>query len=271
MRAIPRVIRKLSLRDFAYRVHKPAGGDSYFDIGWYHPMPFRIGEEIVDSHTLFGVRTNYPFKHSNILPELWKEFVSEYQIQFGLSRSGKTLDNKIVWDIGPAEGLFSYLAICEGAHSVEVVQPKNILGDRFLTFFAVSNLLKRVVMNFGYFPSKIPNQLPDLIICSGVLYHADNVQSFLNETLRHKVPVFIETTIDLNESNRFIPTIHNDGFSSNTTLHLSWLKMEIEKNNFKIFELHKYNLYCQDKENFVQNYDRHGTDTIRRWAALLVP
>jgi hypothetical protein len=155
--------------------------------------------------------------------------------------------------------------------SVELVQPKNILGDRLLTFFAGINLLEKVVMNFGYFPSVIPKQSPDLIICSGVLYHADDVQLFLDEILRHRVPVLIETTIDINENNEFIPTIHNDGFSSNTSLHLSWLKIEIEKNKFKIFELPKYNLYCEDRGNFVQNFDRHGTSTIHRWAALLLP
>jgi hypothetical protein len=266
-----RLLRKLNPRKFRYRIFKPDVRESDFDNGWYHPMPFRVGDEIRDSHILFGVRSNYPFKYSNILPELWGEFVEEYRIQLGLSNSTKVFDKKIVWDIGPAEGLFSYLAICQGAVSVELVQPKNILGDRLLTFFAGINLLEKVVMNFGYFPSVIPKQSPDLIICSGVLYHADDVQLFLDEILRHRVPVLIETTIDINENNEFIPTIHNDGFSSNTSLHLSWLKIEIEKNKFKIFELPKYNLYCEDRGNFVQNFDRHGTSTIHRWAALLLP
>lgn len=272
MKIVERVIRKLLGKRFRFRLLKSHKKEDFFDTGWYHPMPIERNGKESNTHVEFGVRSSYPFIKSNVLPELWEEFIRKYMDHFNLVNGKEPLKNKVVWDIGPAEGLFTYLAILDGAKVVEVVQPKNIFADRFLTFFGCSDLLNKVKLNFGYFPNVTPQLEPDLIICAGVLYHAENIEQFLLRILECGVPIFLETTIDINEGNHFDPKRHNDGYSRNTTLHLSWLKKELRKNSFKVIELEKYNFYCQKKENFAPNRsDRHGTPTIRRWSAILVP
>ena len=239
--------------------------------GWYHPMPLLSASgEKSDAHSLYGPRENYPFVSSKVLPNLWDEFYSIYEKRFGTRES--MLHGKKVWDIGPAEGLFTLRAIEYGASRVGIVQPKGIILQRFEKYFADAGSLSKIEIVRGLYPKKKPSFKPDVILFCGVLYHLDNIEDSLRNLLRLRSIIFLETTIDTNEKSYFNPRRHRDGYSKNTTVHLNWLIKLITNESYQIHPTLTYNSLVSRKESFKETFsDRHGTASIRRWGAVLIP
>jgi hypothetical protein len=167
----------------------------------------------------------------------------------------------------------TFLALQNGASQAEVIQPDNIFLQRLKEVAEILSLTNKIEINPGYFPETAPLSEPDFIICTGVLYHAINIEDFLEKLLNFRKPILLESTYDLNEDGVFDPRFHNDGYSSNTSIHLSWLRQFLKDNQFKIIELEIYNSRCL-KLDYYSPYntgDRRGTRTIRRWASYCLP
>ena len=90
---------------------------------------------------------------------------------------------------------------------------------------------------------KVKNYKIDLIVCFGVVYHAQNCNEFLEKILSFNVPVLLEYAHSYPlENENFNPEKHENGKYG--PMNESWLISKLKKYSHKIYPFEKYNNYC---------------------------
>jgi hypothetical protein len=82
----------------------------------------------------------------------------------------------------------------------------------------------------------------DIVLCLGVLYHADDAINFLNKCFNFNVPIILETIINTTiEGINFQPENQKDGFSENSGITEDFI-LEVARNRrYKVKPITSYN------------------------------
>lgn len=154
------------------------------------------------------------------------------------------IEGRRVMDIGPAEGLFTLLALSAGAARVEIVHPDNVLLRRFKRVMTLSGNHDRVGVNVGLFPKVGANVVAqcDVILVLGVVYHAMDCEAFVEPLLAAKKPICWEFMYALTEPREFDPRVHDDSRSG--LFSRRWLENRVTMAGHEIRQCDRYNARC---------------------------
>lgn len=231
--------------------------------GWYHNIA--IGGS--DSWTLFGRNWKSPVMDPLGHRDLWREGLSMLCQHLGW-QAREPLAGRTVLDIGPAEGLFSLMAIEGGASHVLAVSPRTRLTARFRTLVDLRGLTDKITLVEGYFPdsgSELPSEV-DLVLVLGVIYHAQNCETFIQPILHSRRPIFFEFMHGLVEDSNFDAERHND--SMDAFFSKSWLENRVASAGYDLLHCRVYNDRCR-RQGFLTPHAR--TDGWTRSAFVAIP
>lgn len=85
-------------------------------------------------------------------------------------------------------------------------------------------------------------QRADLIFALGVIYHADNCESFVDALTTFRNPLWVEVMSSLDQRGSFDPINHRD--SRHQFFSHAWLEDILEKRGYELVQCSTYNSRC---------------------------
>ncbi len=213
--------------------------------GYYHNI------KIFNSSTwiLFGRRHNSVSSDENFYEIQWG-FIEEWLKKNIYNFKNKKLLNKTFLEIGPAEGFHTLKMFESGAKFGWLITPQTILSKRLQLILKIIKIKNFLIIS-GNFPlvehadKALEKNFKkcDLILCLGVIYHADDAIKFLKEITKYEVPVILEYAYSYpNKNKKFSPEENNNG--ANGYMNEEFIYEFCQKNSFKIEDFPEYSSYC---------------------------
>lgn len=217
--------------------------------GFYHNITLTGN---ITSWNVFGRRLNAthtdPFAYEKLLSEFTQLIEKQYP---GLT----PYRNQKILDIGPAEGWYVFKLLSLGAQSVTYIQPSNLALTKRLNLIAKYKRLSNQIISIdGFFPeafgAKQSHNSFDIVLCLGVVYHALDVNAFMEELSKFRCPILLETSHSIKpDLEPFKPENHKDGHLSSRSqsrpvlVDIGYILDRISSTH-NIHPLHQYNQRC---------------------------